>query len=433
MAGRKVVLIMFLAGALAGLAATHYVLGRGIDEYRLKQSLPYSVGFDGIAVALMGQNTPVGVGLAAWLFGILLTGGLQVNLQLGISRELVAVLQALVVLFIAAGGFLPRYFTDPLRAAEVELKEETSGRAKDEPGRGLLDGPLPLHPAADHPLLFTALGGMFSERSGVTNIALEGIILFGALTAAVVVERFEAALGPGPHPWLPWVGVLSAILVGGLVAAVHAMVSIKYRADQIISATAINLLALGAPSLVLTYFYGNATNSQEVVNRLPLLLGLSPLVYLAFLLVPVAWWVLFKTPFGLRLRAVGEHPEAADTLGVNVYRLRYTGVILSGVLAGLAGAYLSIGFLNQFVRGMSAGMGFIALAAMIFGNWHPLGILFSTLLFGFASALAIQLQGTEILPAVLVQAFPYVVTVLVLAGFIGRSRPPAAVGKPYEK
>jgi len=221
--------------------------------------------------------------------------------------------------------------------------------------------------------------------------------------------------------------------VGGLAAFVHALVSIKYRADQIISATALNLLALGAPSLVLTYFYGNATSSKEVENRLPLLLGLSPLVYLAFLLVPLAWWVLFKTPFGLRLRAVGEHPEAADTLGVNVYRLRYTGVILSGILAGLAGAYLSIGFLNQFVRGMSAGMGFIALAAMIFGKWHPVGILFSTLLFGFASALAIQLQGSEILPAVLVQAFPYVVTVLVLAGFIGRSRPPAAVGKPYEK
>ena len=269
------------------------------------------------------------------------------------------------------------------------------------------------------------------------NIALEGILLFGALTAAVVVERLEAALGPGPHPWLPWVGVLAAMGVGGLVAFVHALVSIKYRADQIISATAINLLALGAPSLVLTYFYGNATSSKEVANRLPLWgpegFQLSPLVYVAFLLVPLTWWVLFKTPFGLRLRAVGEHPEAADTLGVNVHRMRYVGVVLSGVLTGLAGAYLSIGFLNQFVRGMSAGMGFIALAALIFGKWHPVGILFSTLLFGFASALAIQLQGSEILPAVLVQAFPYVVTVLVLAGFIGKSRPPAAVGKPYEK
>ncbi|AFV76986.1 ABC transporter permease [Thermus oshimai] len=285
------------------------------------------------------------------------------------------------------------------------------------------------------PLLLTALGGMFSERSGVVNIALEGIILFGALSAAVFVERMEASLGPAP--WLPWAGVLVAMGVGGLVAWVHAVVSIRYRADQIVSGTAINLLALGAPSLVLTYFYGNATNSKEVQSRLPLLgpegFALSPLVYLAFLLVPLAWWVLFKTPWGLRLRAVGEYPEAADTLGVNVYRMRYLGVVLSGVLAGLAGAYLSIGFLNQFVRGMSAGMGFIALAAMIFGKWHPVGILFSTLLFGFASALAIQLQGTDILPAVLVQAFPYVVTILVLAGFMGRSRPPGAVGKPYEK
>ncbi|TBH21177.1 ABC transporter permease [Thermus thermamylovorans] len=287
------------------------------------------------------------------------------------------------------------------------------------------------------PLLLAALGGMYSERSGVVNIALEGIILFGALAAAVTVERVEAALGPGSYPWLPWVGVLSAMATGGLVALVHAVVSIRYRADQIVSGVAINLLALGAPSLVLTYFYANATNSREVANRLPLWgpegFALSPLVYLAFLLVPVSWWVLFKTPFGLRLRAVGEHPEAADTLGVRVHRMRYVGVVLSGILAGLAGAYLSIGFLNQFVRGMSAGLGFIALAAMIFGKWHPLGILFATLLFGFASALAIQLQGTDILPAVLVQAFPYAVTILVLAGFMGRSRPPASVGKPYEK
>ncbi len=284
------------------------------------------------------------------------------------------------------------------------------------------------------PLLLTALGGMFSERSGVVNIALDGIILFGALGAAVFVERMEHLLGPGPHPWLPWAGVLVAMALGGLVALVHGVISIRYRADQIVSGTAINLLAYGAPSLVLSYYYGNATNSEPVENRLPTLWGdLSPLVYLAFLLVPVAWWALFKTPWGLRLRAVGEYPEAADTLGIHVYRMRYIGVVLSGVLAGLAGAYLAIGFLNQFVRGMSAGMGFIALAAMIFGKWHPLGILFSTLLFGFASALAIQLQGMEVLPPVLIQALPYVLTLLVLAGFIGKSRPPRALGKPYEK
>jgi len=281
------------------------------------------------------------------------------------------------------------------------------------------------------PLLLTALGGMFAERSGVVNIALEGILLFGALAAAVTVERLEALLGPSP--WLPWAGVWAGMVTGGLTAFIHAVASIRYRADQIVSGIALNLLALGVPSLVLSALYGNATSSKEVQSRLPQFFDLSILVYLAFLLVPFTWWALFKTPWGLRLRAVGEHPLAADTLGVNVYRMRYGAVVLSGVFAGLAGAYLSIGFLNQFVRGMSAGMGFIALAAMIFGQWHPVGILFSTLLFGFASALAIQLQGTEVFPAVLVQALPYGITILVLAGFMGKSRPPGAVGRPYEK
>ncbi|MGQ9754140.1 MAG: ABC transporter permease, partial [Thermaceae bacterium] len=216
------------------------------------------------------------------------------------------------------------------------------------------------------PLLLTALGGMFSERSGVVNIALEGIILFGALAAAVTVERLEALLGP--RPWFPWLGVLAGMGVGGMVAWVHAVASIRYRADQIVSGTALNLLALGLPSLVLSVLYGNATSSKEIESRLPQVFDLSVLVYVAFLLVPLSWWVLFKTPWGLRLRAVGEHPMAADTLGVDVFRMRYTAVVLSGLLAGLAGAYLSVGFLNQFVRGMSAGMGFIALAAMIFGK-----------------------------------------------------------------
>jgi simple sugar transport system permease protein len=291
------------------------------------------------------------------------------------------------------------------------------------------------------PLLFTALGGLFSERSGVTNIALDGMILFGAAAAAIVVERIEApmvAANPGTMVWwIPWVGVLVGALAGALAAAIHAVASIRYRADQIVSGTAINLLAAGAPPLVLQVFYNNTTSSQEVVNRLPLIaIGserYSPLVFLAFILVPLVWWLLFKTPWGLRLRAVGEHPEAAETMGVNVIRMRYTAVILSGVLAGTAGAYLSIGFLNQYIRGMSAGQGFIALAALIFGKWHPLGVLGSTLLFGLASALAIQLQGRDILPVSVVQAFPFVITMLVLAGFIGRSRPPAAIGKPYDK
>ncbi|MCS7069040.1 MAG: ABC transporter permease [Meiothermus sp.] len=287
------------------------------------------------------------------------------------------------------------------------------------------------------PLLLTALGGLFSERSGVVNIALEGMILFGAAAAAITVNRIEVATGGLEAFWIPWVGLLVGALVGGLVGLVHAVASIKYRADQIVSGTAINIAALGAPSIVLQVLYNNTSTSQEVQNRLPNVdLGpssVSILVIFAFLLVPVVWWVLFKTPWGLRLRAVGEHPEAAETMGVNVIRMRYTAVILSGVLAGIAGAYLSIGFLNQFIRAMSAGAGFIALAALIFGKWHPFGVLGATLLFGFAQALAIQLQGGDILPATIVQALPFILTMLVLAGFIGRSRPPAAVGKPYDK
>ncbi|GEM84498.1 MAG: ABC transporter permease [Meiothermus sp.] len=287
------------------------------------------------------------------------------------------------------------------------------------------------------PLLLTSLGGLFSERSGVVNIALEGMILFGAAAAAITVNRIEVATGGLEAFWIPWVGLLAGATVGGLVGLVHAIASIKYRADQIVSGTAINIAALGAPSIVLQVLYNNTSTSQEVQNRLPNVdLGpssVSILVIFAFLLVPVVWWVLFKTPWGLRLRAVGEHPEAAETMGVNVIRMRYTAVILSGVLAGIAGAYLSIGFLNQFIRAMSAGAGFIALAALIFGKWHPFGVLGATLLFGFAQALAIQLQGGDILPATIVQALPFILTMLVLAGFIGRSRPPAAVGKPYDK
>lgn len=287
------------------------------------------------------------------------------------------------------------------------------------------------------PLLLTSLGGLFSERSGVVNIALEGMILFGAAAAAITVNRIEVATGGLEAFWIPWVGLLAGALVGGLIGLIHAITSIKYRADQIVSGTAINIAALGAPSIVLQVLYNNTSTSQEVQNRLPNVdLGagsVSILVIFAFLLVPVVWWVLFKTPWGLRLRAVGEHPEAAETMGVNVIRMRYTAVILSGVLAGIAGAYLSIGFLNQFIRAMSAGAGFIALAALIFGKWHPFGVLGATLLFGFAQALAIQLQGGDILPATIVQALPFILTMLVLAGFIGRSRPPAAVGKPYDK
>ena len=290
---------------------------------------------------------------------------------------------------------------------------------------------------ATTPLLLAALGGLFSERAGVVNIALEGIMLFGALAAALTTERVQSGLlqaNPDANlAWVPWVGLLGGMVVGGSVGWLHGLISIRYKADQIISGTAINLMALGIPALVLTGLYGNSSTSRPVEERLPLWAGFSPLVYLAFLLVPLVWYLVFRTPFGLRLRSVGEHPEAADSVGVGVRRMRYYGVVLSGVLAGLAGAYLSIGNLSQFVSGMSGGRGFIALAALIFGKWHPLGVLGATLLFGAFEAVAIQLGGGDLLPPTIVQSLPFILTMLVLAGFIGRAVPPKAIGKPYEK
>jgi general nucleoside transport system permease protein len=321
------------------------------------------------------------------------------------------------------------------------------------------------------PLLFAALGGLFSERSGVTNIGLEGTIIFGALAAAVSAQLIEAPfLVNNPNAviaYAPWLGLLTGAFVGGLVGLLHAVMSIRYKADQVISGTAINLMAVGIPALVLTGLYDNASNSTGVKNRLPdtgslildiipqarrinpltylppeleflrtlisMLATLSPLVYLAFLLVPVVWYVVYRTPFGLRLRSVGEHPEAADSVGINVRRVRYYAVILSGVLAGLAGAYLSIGNLNQFTVNMSAGRGFIALAALIFGKWNPWGVLGATLLFGAFDALRIQLGGGNLLPPTVLESVPFILTMLVLAGFIGRAVAPKAIGKPFEK
>jgi simple sugar transport system permease protein len=293
---------------------------------------------------------------------------------------------------------------------------------------------------ATAPLLLAALGGLFSERSGVVNIALEGIMIFGAMAAAIAAQLIEAPfVAENPSAVVaiaPWVGLLAAMIVGGLIASIHAVVSIRYKADQIISGTAINLMAVGIPAVLLTGLYDNSTTSEPIRNRLPLWgsepLAFSPLVFLAFLLVPVVWYVVFRTPFGLRLRSVGEHPEAADSVGINVRRMRYYGVILSGVLAGLGGAYLSIGNFNQFIGEMSGGRGFIALAALIFGKWHPIGVLGSTLLFGSFEAAATLLQGRQLLPPTIVQAIPFVLTILALAGFVGRATPPKSIGKPYD-
>ncbi len=271
------------------------------------------------------------------------------------------------------------------------------------------------------PLLLAALGGLFAERSGVINIALEGLMLGGAFTAATVTF----------YTGSPWIGLLAAMGGGVLIAAIHAVACIQFKADQVVTGTAINILMLAVPTLVCGALFGT-TGSTPQIPRSSLMPN-APIV-VAFALVPAIAYLLYRTPFGLRLRAVGENPEAADTAGVSVYGIRYAAVLVSGALAAIGGAYLSIGQSSLFTRNMTAGRGFIALAALIFGKWRPVQTMLACLLFGFADAAAIQMQG--VIPYVRVeyiQIIPYVLTMIVLAGFIGASRAPRALGRPYEK
>ncbi len=286
------------------------------------------------------------------------------------------------------------------------------------------------------PLVFAALGGMFSERSGVVNIGLEGLMLISAF--AGVVGAFLSGN--------VWVGLLFAVGAGLLFALIHAVMCVTFEADQIISGTAINLLALGGTAFLMVIVFGQGGTSPDVDKfdpiAIPLLSGIpvvgpalfdqSLLVYLMYAMVPITFFVLFKTPFGLRLRATGEVPEAVDTAGVSVARMRYYGVALSGMLAALGGVYLSMSLLSSFTEGMTAGRGFIALAALIFGRWHPVGAFGAALLFGFGGALTIRVPP-EAIPNEFIQMIPYVLTIVVLAGFGGRAIAPAAVGKPYRK
>lgn len=281
------------------------------------------------------------------------------------------------------------------------------------------------------PLVFAALGGMFSERSGVINIALEGLMLVGAFTAAVATYELSN----------PYLGFLCGLAAGAATAFVYAVAVIKFEADQVVAGFAINILMLGLPQLLSGAIYDSAGSTPQIDKPylLPDILGVNVASMLAFLLVPLCWYVLYKTPFGLRIRAVGENPAAADAAGVNVIRLRYTAVILSGVLAAAGGAYLSIGQSSLFTRGMSAGRGFIALAALILAKWRPWQALFACLFFGITEALTIQIQGAlklpsgEDIPVQFIQIIPYVLTIIVLAGFIGLSRAPKALGIPYRK
>src|SRR5438874_5462579 len=294
------------------------------------------------------------------------------------------------------------------------------------------------------PLVLAAIGGLYSERSGVINIALEGLMLAGAFTAASVTYYAHS----------PWVGLGAAIVAGALVALIIALACIRFKADQVVTGTGINIMFIGLPAVLSGALFLSSGSTPQIPrqNLLPTLNRLLPFLppwrvlnevsaisLLALIIVIVTAYVLYRTPFGLRLRAVGENPEAADAAGVSVNRMRYVGVILSGALAGIGGAYLSIGQSSLFTRNMAAGRGFIALAALIFGKWRPVQTMLACLLFGFADAMTIQMQGVaklpsgEDIPVQFIQMIPYVLTIVVLAGFIGQSRAPKALGTAYQK
>ena len=297
------------------------------------------------------------------------------------------------------------------------------------------------------PLVYGSLGGIFSERSGVVNIGIEGMMLMGAFWGIWGADVTGS--------WIT--GVLIGMAAGALMGLVHAFLSIQLRADQIIGGVAINLLALGITGYAFVQIYGDE-NIPAGVSEIPRLnlsfldsvppdsLGnflygafgrLSVMIWIGFVLVVVAHFVLFKTPIGLRLRACGEHPRAADTVGISVYGVRYAAVTLSGALAAAGGAFLSVGVISSFNENMTGGRGFIALAAVIFGNWRPFGAFAAACLFGFSTALAFRLgdaySGSVAGLDVVAQMLPYVLTLIVVAGVIGKSIPPAAVGRPYTK
>jgi simple sugar transport system permease protein len=298
--------------------------------------------------------------------------------------------------------------------------------------------------SAATPLTLGAICGLLCERSGIINIAIEGMMLFGAFAGVGFAALFQNL----------WVGLLAATLIGGLMGGLHAVLSIKYKVDQIVAGTVINILAVGATrflNLRVLEPAGLSTPGHFDVIHIPLLADIpivgpilfenQPTTFIMLIVLVAVNYVIFFTPWGLRMRACGEHPRAADTVGVQVNRMRYISVIIGGLVAGVGGAYFSLGQVGTFEDSMTRGQGFVALAAMIFGNWNPVGGFIAALLFGFANALQVKMQIIEPvlpfinvpLPPEFLQTAPYVLTIIVVAGVVGRVRPPAQEGRVYEK
>lgn len=289
------------------------------------------------------------------------------------------------------------------------------------------------------PIALAALCGVISERTAVINIGIEGIMLMAAQVAVMTATRFDNL----------YVGLVCALLTGTLVAAIHAFLVIRYKVDQIVSGVAINIFGAGLTSFISSRFLEKNVDTLNNSGTFPIISiplfakipVLGPvlfennlIVFLTLILVAAMHILLFYTPWGLRTRAVGEHPKAADTLGVNVFLMRYVNVMLGGMIAGLGGAYFTIGSVGRFDEIMTAGKGFIGLAAMIFGNWNPIGAYISSLIFGFADSLQVKLQILKVpIPSEFLLMAPYIVTMIVLTGVVGRAHPPAADGQAYEK
>lgn len=290
------------------------------------------------------------------------------------------------------------------------------------------------------PLMYTALGGVMTENSGVVNIGLEGMMTIGAFVGATV----------GFYSGNPWLAFLCAGLAGGVLALLHAVACVTFSADQVVSGIAINFLGPGLSLFLSRVFFDGATMTKPIPldqkmprplngvfaqnSFLDLVFNQYATVYLAFLLVFIIWYILYKTKIGLRIRAVGEHPRAADTLGIDVYKVKYLAVILSGVFAGFGGAAMSLAAVSNFRATLISGQGFIALAAMIFGKWTPQGSMWACLLFGVAQGLVVYLGGTDIrVSSQLLAMIPYVITLIILMSFVGKATGPAANGIPYEK
>jgi ABC-type uncharacterized transport system permease subunit len=297
-------------------------------------------------------------------------------------------------------------------------------------------------------IYLTGLGGLYSERSGIVNIGLEGMMIIGTVTGSWGTAELTPELG---LPWGPLAGILIGAAAGAIFASIHALATVTFKVDQIVSGVVINLVAVGVARFLSTIAFGQATQSDSgqphmdpidipLLSSLPWGLGkafdgISPMVIVAFLMVIPVWYTLYRTRWGLRLRSCGENPEAARSLGVRVSPYRYEAVLLSGALAGMAGAFLAVEVNLSWNEGQTQGLGFIALAALILSNWNPIRLMGAAFIFGFAQAIPLRLADAPIIGAIppeFIRMTPYVVTIIVLAGFVGKVRPPAAAGRAYE-